>query len=93
METNRPTTNTEVLETNRPTTNTSMLDTDEKGKAVNYLYDRRYNMVSSEDGAANSHAHMRSLPPVSHPGGSMKKMKLSYLSPKGADENNRRPPF
>ena len=67
----------EVIE--RPTTNTSI---DEK--VNNYLYDRRYNVVSPDASASNTHTRKEST--ISHPGGSMKKMRLSYLSPKGAEE-------
>ena len=39
----------------------------------------------SPDAAAKANSRMgKSL--ISHPGGSMKKMRLSYLSPKGADD-------
>ena len=42
-------------------------------------------MVPSE-GAATSTSLTIKEPSVSHPGGSMKKMKLSYISPKGVDD-------
>ena len=68
--------------TERTATTASMVANEQ----ANYLYDRRYNMVPSSEGTSNSKSHTFKESSVTHPGGSMKKMKLSYISPKGNED-------
>ena len=67
---------------NRPESTASLKISDQEG---NYSL-RNYNTISLNN-ASDSNSVKRA--DGSHPGGSMKKMRLSYLSPKGPDQKLR----
>ena len=67
---------------NRPESTASLKVSDQEG---NYSL-RNYNTVSLNN-VSDSNSVKRAN--GSHPGGSMKKMRLSYLTPKGPDQKPR----